>query len=69
MTQNDERIRSTLDRVVITFTARPGSAQDTYHARALPNTQPMRATTGHAWGDEGRDTESECCGNHECPFW
>ncbi len=34
MTRTDESIRSTLNRVVRTFTSRPGSARDTYHARA-----------------------------------
>jgi uncharacterized OsmC-like protein len=34
MAQTDTQIRSTLDRVKQTFTARPGSARGTYHARA-----------------------------------
>jgi len=34
MTATDTQIRSTLDRVVRTFSARPGSAGGTYHAHA-----------------------------------
>lgn len=49
MTQNDESIRSTLDRVVSTFTARPGSAQDTYHARAEAGAGLTATTTEDEW--------------------
>lgn len=34
MTRTDETIRSTLDRVKHAYSARPGSARGTYHARA-----------------------------------
>ena len=45
MTQADTHIRSTLERVVHTFDARPGSARGTYHARAEAG--PGLSATAH----------------------